>query len=98
MSFYRVRWCCWAWLTIAQSPPLPAAACQRCCSPSPAWHLIVTAFAKTPIRGHGSRLEGYVHHVAAAITFLSVTSAMLLQSWRLRRDAAWRHHFVAAFS
>jgi len=60
--------------------------------------LIVTAFAKTPLRGHGSRLEGYVHQVAAAITFLSVTSAMLIQSWRLRRDAAWRRHFVAAFS
>lgn len=33
-----------------------------------------------------------VHLLAAQTTFLCVTVAMLLQSWRLRGDAAWRAH------
>ena len=60
--------------------------------------LTVTALTEVPYRGHGSRLEGLVHVVAAGVTFLSVTTAMLVQSWRLRLDPAWRAHFIPALS
>jgi len=37
-----------------------------------------------------------VHQVAAATTFVCVTTAMLLQSWRIGLDPAWRGMFLAA--
>ena len=41
-------------------------------------------------------LHGLVHYAVAATAFLSVTLAMLVQSWGFRRDAYWRRHFTAA--
>ena len=41
--------------------------------------------------------EVAVHQVAALVTFVSVTGAMLLQSWRFQDDAAWRPYFRLAF-
>lgn len=35
--------------------------------------------------------HGLVHNAAAALAFLCVTLAMLLQSWRLRSDPRWRN-------
>ena len=62
--------------------------------------LTITALADTSSHSDrsGSRLEGMVHNAAAALTFLAVTVAMLVQSWQLRRDDAWRHRFAALFS
>ena len=60
--------------------------------------LSVTAFAETPQAGKTPSLEGFVHGVAAQTSLLCTTTAMLIQSWWLRRDAAWRHRFAAAFS
>jgi hypothetical protein len=62
--------------------------------------LTVTALADTSSHSDrsGSRLESMVHNAAAALTFLTVTVAMLIQSWTLRRDEAWRHRFAALFS
>jgi hypothetical protein len=59
--------------------------------------LTVTALADSEHRG-GSHLESIVHNVAASTTFLAVTSAMLVQSWRLRRDDAWRHRCTTLFA
>jgi len=39
----------------------------------------------------------FVHQVAAMTTFLCVTVAMLVQSWRLRDDPRWRRRFAFAF-
>lgn len=36
-------------------------------------------------------VHGLVHNAAAALAFLCVTLAMLLQSWRLRSDPRWRN-------
>ena len=41
--------------------------------------------------------EGLIHGLAAQTAFLCVTTAMLLQAWRMRRDPAWRGHFALAF-
>lgn len=59
--------------------------------------LCVTAAELTDIPGHPPTLHGHVHVLAALVTFVSVTVAMLLQSWRLRRDPCWRRHFRSAF-
>jgi len=60
--------------------------------------LCVTAGAFTDIPGRPPTLHGHVHVVAAFVTFVSVTVAMLLQSWRLRGDPCWRRRFRSAFA
>lgn len=57
----------------------------------------VTAIKTTDIPGGSHTLHGLMHVVAAATTFLCVTVAMLLQSWRLRGDPRWRARFRSAF-
>lgn len=57
----------------------------------------VTAFADTHLPGQAMTTANHVHAVSAPIAFLTVTFAMLLQSWHLRMDPAWRHRFAAAF-
>ena len=59
--------------------------------------LVVTAFAETPLPGRGLRTANVVHLLSAQTAFLTVTFAMLLQSWHLRQDPAWRHRFAVAF-
>lgn len=58
----------------------------------------VTAIEFTDIPGHPPTLHGYIHVMAAAATFLCVTVAMLLQSWRMRLDPYWRRRFLSAFT
>lgn len=60
--------------------------------------LVVTAFAVADVPKAPATLHGATHVVAAATTFLCVTVAMLLQSWRLRLDPRWRRHFRSAFA
>lgn len=60
--------------------------------------LCTTALAESHMPGRTPTFEGFVHGVAAQTAFLCVTTAMLLQSWRLRLDAAWRHRFAPAFA
>jgi Protein of unknown function (DUF998) len=59
--------------------------------------LSVTAIEFTDVPAHVPTLHGFLHIVAAGTTFICVTVAMLLQSWRLRRDPRWRAHFRSAF-
>jgi hypothetical protein len=60
--------------------------------------LCVTAAESTDVPGQPPTLHGVVHVIAANATFLCVTVAMLLQSWRWRRDPRWRVHFRPAFT
>ncbi|MGH8189881.1 MAG: DUF998 domain-containing protein [Rhodanobacteraceae bacterium] len=60
--------------------------------------LCVTAAELTDVPGHPPTLHGFIHVRAAAVTFFSVTIAMLLQSWRLRLDTHWRARFRSAFT
>jgi hypothetical protein len=60
--------------------------------------LCVTAAEFTDIPGRSPTLHGHVHLVAAFITFVSITVAMLLQSWRLRADPYWQRRFRPAFA
>lgn len=60
--------------------------------------LCVTAAEFTDIPGRPPTLHGVVHVIAANATFLCVTVAMLLQSWRLRLDPSWRRRFRSAFA
>lgn len=60
--------------------------------------VLVTAFADTQLPNTRMDTEGLVHAVAAPIAFLTVSFAMLLQSWHLRMDPAWRHRFAIAFA
>lgn len=60
--------------------------------------LAVTALAHSNLPGRAPTLEGFVHGIAAQTSFLCVTVAMLLQSWRLRLDACWRARFRGAFT
>lgn len=57
----------------------------------------VTAVKITDVPGGPHTLHGRIHVLAAMATFLSVTVAMLLQSWRLRRDPRWHPRFLSAF-
>lgn len=59
--------------------------------------LAVVAIADSRLPGQDATLESLVHGIAAQAAFLCVAVAMLLQSWRLRFDAAWRHRFMPAF-
>lgn len=59
--------------------------------------LWATAITETdlPRLTHGQ--ENLLHKLAALTTFVSVTTAMMLQSWRFHYDATWRRHFGLAF-
>lgn len=63
-----------------------------------AFALIITAVEFTDVPGRPPTLHGFVHVISAGATFLWVTVAMLLQSWRLRHAARWRIHFGSAFT
>jgi hypothetical protein len=60
--------------------------------------LCVTAAESTDVPGRPPTLHGVVHVIAANATFLCITVAMLLQSWRLRLDPGWRTRFRSAFA
>ncbi|MGH8116380.1 MAG: DUF998 domain-containing protein [Rhodanobacteraceae bacterium] len=60
--------------------------------------LCITAVEFTDIPGQPSTLHGYVHVIAAVVSFLCVTVAMLLQSWRFRLDARGRDRFRSAIA
>jgi len=47
--------------------------------------------------GAGRTLHGVLHIAVASLAFLSISAAMLVQSWCLRRDPAWHGHFRKAF-
>ena len=59
--------------------------------------LVTTAIAETSTVSLQT-LEGFIHGTAASTAFLCTTTAMLLQSVRMRGDAAWRPRFVPAFA
>ncbi len=58
----------------------------------------ITAVEFTDVPNRLPTFHGFVHVIAAGTTFLCVTVAMLLQSWRLRLDARWRTHFRSALA
>lgn len=60
--------------------------------------LVVTALARTDPSSPPTTFTGFVHITAAQIAFVCTTTAMLLQSWRMRADPAWRARFAPAFS
>jgi hypothetical membrane protein len=60
--------------------------------------LCVTAIEFTDVPNRAPTLHGLVHVLAAMATFLCVSVAMLLQSWRLRLDPRRRVHFRSAFA
>jgi hypothetical protein len=60
--------------------------------------LDVVAIADSDLRPGSVSLEAFVHGLAANTAFLCVTVAMLLQSARLRKDAAWRRRAAVAFT
>lgn len=60
--------------------------------------LMVTAVADSYRAPQVPTFENFVHGIAAQTTFLFVTTAMLLQSLRLRRADGWHARFVPAFS
>lgn len=59
--------------------------------------LVVTALSESAKARGDASLWLFIHLAAAETTFLCVTVAMLLQSWRLRYDARWRSCFAPAF-
>ncbi|MDH5823923.1 DUF998 domain-containing protein [Luteimonas sp. RD2P54] len=60
--------------------------------------LAVTAFAPTAQPGLAPTFANWLHGVSAQTAFLGVTSAMVLQAWRLRDDPRWRQRFGFAFA
>lgn len=60
--------------------------------------LTVTALAETNRPLLPPTFAGFVHGVAAQAAFLCITTAMLLQSWRLRADPLWRSRSAPAFT
>ena len=60
--------------------------------------LVVTAITETDLLGLDRAQALRVHQLAALVTFVSVTLAMLLQSWRFQAHAAWRPVFRGAFA
>jgi hypothetical membrane protein len=60
--------------------------------------LCATAGEFTDVPNRAPTFHGFVHVIAAGATFLCVTVAMLLQSWRLRYDPHWRPRFSSAFA
>src|SRR5262245_2782027 len=59
--------------------------------------LTITAITETNLPYLDHRAENQLHRLAAMTTFLSVTIAMMLQSWRFHSDDRWRVHFSLAF-
>lgn len=60
--------------------------------------LVLTALSeKAKVRDASGGWE-FTHLLAAQTTFLCVTVAMLLQSWRLRYDARWRPQSAPSFA
>lgn len=49
------------------------------------------------LRDPAPTVHGLLHNAAAALAFLSVCVAMLLQSWCFRADPAWRPRFRGGF-
>lgn len=60
--------------------------------------LMVTAVADSYSVPQVPTFENFVHGIAAQTTFLFVTTAMLLQSLRLRLADGWHARFVPAFA
>lgn len=60
--------------------------------------LVVTALARSNLPSAAPTLEGWVHATAASAAFLTVTTAMLLQSWRLRGAGALSQRWQTAFA
>lgn len=60
--------------------------------------LCITAIAFTDVPDGPHTLHGLVHGLAAMATFLYISVAMLLQSWRLRMDPRWQPCFRSAFA
>ncbi|HEV8694837.1 MAG TPA: DUF998 domain-containing protein [Lysobacter sp.] len=60
--------------------------------------LDVVALADSDLKPGSASLEAFMHGLAANTAFLCVTTAMLLQAWRLRGDALWRGRFAIAFA
>jgi hypothetical protein len=58
--------------------------------------LVATAFSESARHPGEVSFAQRIHGIAALVTFLSVTLAMLLQSFRLRRDPAWGGRFRIA--
>jgi hypothetical protein len=58
--------------------------------------LAVTALSDTATKHGDASLHARIHLLAAGTTFICVTTAMLLQSLRLREDARWRPEFAFA--
>jgi hypothetical protein len=59
----------------------------------------IVALAHTDVPGgQNPTPHGIVHLAAAAVAFLCVTTAMLIQSWRFRYDDRWRERFPKAFA
>ncbi len=58
--------------------------------------LALTAISETdlPLLDHAQ--ENLLHRLAALTTFLSVTLAMMVQSWRFHYDEVWRVHVALA--
>jgi len=48
--------------------------------------------------GPSHTVHGMVHYAVSATAFLSVTLAMLVQSWCFREDPYWRRHFRVALA
>lgn len=48
--------------------------------------------------GPAHTVHGMVHYAVSATAFLSVTLAMLAQSWSFRQDPYWRRHFRMGFA
>ncbi|GAB3383350.1 DUF998 domain-containing protein [Lysobacter fragariae] len=60
--------------------------------------LDLTALADSDTVPGTYSFEAFVHGLAASAAFLCVTTAMMLQAWRLRGDAQWRSRFIVAFA
>lgn len=58
--------------------------------------LAITAISETDLPRLDHDQENVLHRIAAMITFLSVTLAMVLQSWRFHYDAIWRARVTLA--
>jgi hypothetical protein len=58
----------------------------------------VVALAHTNTADSGQTMHGYIHNLAALMAFLTVSVAMLLQSWAFRSDLRWKNHFRTALS
>lgn len=60
--------------------------------------LVVTALARSNLPDAVPTLQGWVHGTAASTAFLTMTTGMLLQSWRLREAEAWAPRWKPAFA